>query len=304
MNTGNLGPFLAAYPGNPTGVGTSIFDVVAGTIVVDTTSGGAYRKTSALGDNTGYAPIDVQKAFSEDFNALDTTDQVAILTATGLVRATTANLLHHIYSPGGIVYGNCALGTQTLAPAIVATGLDIGGDQTNAEGYEIFTHFAGTTGRPFVIGNDPAFYFKVKLLIADISGTDTLLVGFRRAEVNNGTLASYADYIGVGLNTSANPGALKLIGEVNNSAPTSYPVDTTQTIADATALTIKVLISSAGVVTYQTDAATPGTLAAPTAIGTTPTMTNGTPMIPFVHFLNSSDLCDSVVIQSWEVGFQ
>ena len=77
---------------------------------------------------------------------------------------------------------------------------------------------------------------------------------------------------------------------------------TTQGTA-TTALTIKVMVSAAGVVTFQTDAAVPGTLAAPTAIGTSPTLDNGDPYIPFVHYLNSADLCDSVVIQSWEVGY-
>jgi hypothetical protein len=300
---GNIAPGIASFDGCPINADTSVFNVTKGTRVLDTTTGALYVKISPLGDNTKFVPTGVNMAFTEDFNAYDTTDQVAILTATGLVRATTANLLHHIYTPGGNILGNCALGTQTLAPTIVATGLDIGGDQTNAEGYEIFSHFAGATGRPFIVGLDPAFYIKVKVLIADISGTDTLLCGFRRAEVNNGTLASYVDYAGMGFNTSAATGAIKLISEITNAAPSSYPVDTTQTLADATAWTVKVMVSAVGVVTYQHDSAVPGTLAAPTAIGTSPTFVNGTPLIPFFHFLNSSDLCDSVVIQSFEVGY-
>lgn len=242
------------------------------------------------------------KTVSENFQALDTADQIAMLTATGLVRANTANLLHHLYTPGGNILGVANLGTQTTAPTIVAAGLDIGGVATDDIGHEIFSHFAGATGRPFVVGHDPAFYFKATLTIADISGTDTLLIGFRRAEVNNGTLASYADYIGVGVNTAANPGALKLISEVNGSAPSNYPVDTTQTLADATLLTVKVKVSAAGAVTFEL-ATGSNALAAPT-VTEAATLDDGDPVIPFIHFLNSSDLAGSVVIGSWEAGYQ
>lgn len=301
---GNISPGYATFDGCPIGVDASIFNANKGTKVLDTTTGALYTKISPLGDNTCFRPIGVNMAFTEDFLAYDTTDEIAILTATGLVRATTANLLHHLYTTGGNIFGCCNLGTQTLPPVVVAAGLDIGGDQTNAEGYELFTNFAGATGRPFVVGFDPPFFTKVKVKIGDISGTDTLICGFRQAEVNNGTLASYADYAGIGFNTSAATGAIKLIAEVNGSAPATYPVDTTNTLADATAITLKVMVGATGIVTYQHDAVTPGTLAAPTATGTSPTFDNGTMLVPFFHYLNSADLCDSVVIQLWEHGFQ
>lgn len=262
------------------------------------------RTLAGLPDRGGrIVGMDSCKTVAENFELTDTADQIAILTATGLARATTANLLHHIYTPGGNVFGCANLGTQTIAPAIVAAGLDIGGDATDDEGYEIFTHFAGASGRPFVVGSDPAFYFQAKINIADISGTDTLLVGFRRAEVNNATLASYADYIGVGVNTSANPGALKLIGEVNAGAPTDFPVDTTQTLADATDLTVRVNVSAAGAVTFKILVGSAGQLAAPTVTAAA-TLDDGDPVIPFIHFLNSSDLAGAVVIKSWEAGYQ
>jgi hypothetical protein len=300
---GNISPGYAQIASVPIGADTSTFNVTPGTRVMDSANLATYQKISPLGDNTKYIPGGVDMAWNENFLNYATTDTIAILTATGLVRATTANLLHQIYTPGGLVYGNCNLGTQTLPPTIVADGLDIGGDQTNAEGYEVFSHFAGATGRPFCVGKDPAFFFYAKIKIGDVSGTDTMLVGFRAAEVNNGTLANYSSYVGMGFNTSAAAAAIKLIGEVANAAPATYPVDTTQTIADATSWGIKVMVSATGVVTFTHDAAVPGTLAAPTAIGTSPTLTSGMLVVPFIHFLNSSDLVDSFVIQQWVTGY-
>ncbi len=301
MSQGNLADFIAAWPGNPTGVSAQSFDCKPGTLVFDTTGGGLYRKTSPIGDNTGYTPVGASKALSEDFASLDTTDQVATLTATGLVRATTGDLLHHTYTPGGNIFGTVALGTQTIAIAVVAAGLDVSGDQTDNDGYEIFTNFAGATGRPFIIGNDPAFYMKVKFTVANVSGLDTLLCGFRRASVNLGTYTDYQDYAALGWNTSAADALIKTLTGLNG---TDVGTTTTNTIADTVALTIKVLVSAAGVVTYQHDAVLPGTLAAPTAT-TAFTFDNGDPVIPFFHFLQGTGAdAGAITIQSFEVGFQ
>ncbi len=53
---GNIGlPLIAVYPGNPTNVSTTIFNVPLGTLVVDYNTPGVYQKTTALGDNSGYS---------------------------------------------------------------------------------------------------------------------------------------------------------------------------------------------------------------------------------------------------------
>lgn len=299
--TGLLSPNVASYPGNPNGVSTSIVDVVPGTLVFDTTTGALWRKVSPRGDNSLYVLIGGNKVVAENFDAYASTAQVSILTATGLTRATTANLLHLLWSPGGNIFAYANLGTQTLAPVITADGLDISADQSDDEGIELFSNFAGASGRPFIVGLDPAFYFKATVNIADVSGTDTFLVGFRRAEVNNGTLANYSDYCGVGFNSSASPAAIKLIAEVNGSAPSNFPVDTTQTVADGIDLNVKVLVSAAGAVTFQLSTGS-SSLAAPT-VTEAMTLDTGDPVIPFIHMLNTADIAGAVAIKNWEVGY-
>jgi hypothetical protein len=244
---------------------------------------------------------DLESVVVEDFNALDTTDQVALILPSGAAYSGATGVVNHLYSPGGKVYCVASLGAgQTLAPAIVASGLDIGGDQTDDEGWEIWSHFAGASGKPFIIGKSPAFYFLCKLQIGLGLGLDHLMVGLRRAGPHLATHTDIQDYATFGLSTAADPMAVKLLTGLNG---TDTNTDTTQTVAGATAVQFKILVSAAGVVTFQHDIALPGTLAAPTAtVGLT--LDNGDPVIPFARFLNNATFAENVIIHKWEAGFQ
>jgi len=57
MSQGNLSDLYANYPGNPTGVATSIFDCKSGTIVIDTVNQRVYQKQTGLGDNSSFLEI-------------------------------------------------------------------------------------------------------------------------------------------------------------------------------------------------------------------------------------------------------
>jgi hypothetical protein len=244
---------------------------------------------------------DLARALSEDFNALDTTDQVALVLPSGAVADGATGVVNHLYSPGGNIYCCASLGAgQTIFPNIVAAGLDIGGDQADDEGWEIWSHFAGATGRPFIVGKDPAFYFLCKIVFGDADGLDHLMIGLRRAGPHLATMGDIQDYASFGVSTAADPMALKLLTGLNG---TDTNTDTTETFVGTTAVQFKVLVSAAGVVTFQHDIVTPGTLAAPSATVAL-TLDNGDPMIPFVRFLNVAAFADSVVIHKWEAGPQ
>ncbi len=262
---------------------------------------GRFLRMNAAGTAPAWG-TDAVVGMSDDFNALATTAQPPVIRFDGVAFTGATGILHYLTAPSGNVYGVIPKGAgQTLKPAIVAAGLDIGGDQTSTEGYELFSHFMGATGRPFIVGTDPAFYFTCKLQITDADGLDTLIMGFRRAEAQQAAHTGYADYAGLGLNTAADPCALKTITELNGGGTTV--TDTTQTFTQGTAVQFKTLVSAAGVVTFQHDIVTPGTLAAPTAVGAM-TFDADDPVIPFVHFLNSANLADGVIIHSWDAGYQ
>lgn len=242
----------------------------------------------------GVGGIETQ-GWKEDFAAYDTNDSVSVIGLTGLARATTTGLVHRMYTPGGLKYSLGNIGVQTTSPVMAAAGLDIRGVETNAIGTEIFSHFVGATGRPFIIGNDPAFYFKASITIADISGATVLIAGFRRAEANNITYTSYLDYGAIGTIASADPGAINIAQEINNAG--TAPTDTTDTWADAATKVLEIRVSATGVVSYLVNGV------APTVVPAAQTFDDGDPVIPFLHFIQHTDIAGLITLNSWEVGF-
>jgi hypothetical protein len=70
------------------------------------------------------------------------------------------------------------IGTQTLlAPVSAATGLEIGGDQTSGDGFELNLQYPGNTDAKFLftIGETP-FFVEGQFTVADMSGVGELKV--------------------------------------------------------------------------------------------------------------------------------
>jgi len=199
----SLQDYWASGIGSPN---TNALKLPVGAEYLDLATGIKYRKTTGATTGTGWSPAtnaeENGQRFYEDFDAWSTTDQIVTLTATGLVAAATANLLHYTWTPGGLRLGTVPLGGQTIQIAANTLGLDVSGDQVDNDGWEIFSHFAGATGRPFVVGQ-AAFYFETSIVMANVSGCDTMLLGLRKAAVNNGTYTSYLDYVAFGWDAAA-----------------------------------------------------------------------------------------------------
>jgi len=244
------------------------------------------------------------RAILEDFSGYAATDQVANVQPDGTIADGTATVLNHCYTPGGLVFAYAALGTQTITgPVITATGLNIGCDQTDDDGLEIYSHFLGASGvGPFVIGQSPAFYFKCKFNLALANGTDDLQVGFRRAGITVAAWDNYTDAAAMGIITVASPAAIQIQTIINNAG--TVETDTTQTLASATDVEFAFYVSAAGVVTYQHDIAVSGTLAAPTVTAAY-TFDDGDPVVPFFRYLQANAAqTGELNILKWEVGYQ
>jgi hypothetical protein len=203
-----------------------------------------------------------------------------------------------MYLQEGVIMEQFILGAgQTIiAPRMTATGLNIALDQANNEGAEYNFGAARTNSQhAFTIGTSAAFRMDVTLTVADVSGCEPLLIGFRKSEANNATMTSYTDYASIGLDNVAVVGNVVISTELNSGGTTN--TDTTDAWADAASHKLSVLVSASGVVTYLIDDVAPTATAAFTFDSTDV-------VVPFIHFLNGADIAGDVELEALKIGFQ
>lgn len=187
------------------------------------------------------------------------------------------------------------LGTQTITqPAMSTTGLNIGMDQTANDGVELRLAPPGASSdhdAVFTCGTDNAFYFEVKLNVADASGTDDLAIGFVKHEAYQAAVDNYDELASLAVdNTSANIVCQTIL----NGAATSS-TDTTANLSDATDITIRVKVSDDRKVTYEIDGSEPATVAAFT-------FDSGEVVTPIIYFLHATDVAGAVNLIHLECG--
>lgn len=180
-------------------------------------------------------------------------------------------------------------GQTIIAPTITATGLSISLDLTDDEGLEITQGITARGRNSFVVGTDGAFFFRAKLKIADVSGTDDCAIGFRKAAAYTANIDDYTDM--AVLNVIG--GDIKIETIDDNAATTT--TDTTNNWADTETHTLEVRVSAAGVVTYLIDGVAPVTVAAHT-------IDSGDTVIPFLFFLHATTAPGVVELIEWECG--
>jgi hypothetical protein len=191
---------------------------------------------------------------------------------------------------------------QDIAPDMDATSLDIAGDQTDNDGAELIGGIGGASGRPFFIGDDPAFYFCATLTVEDASGIDANQVGFvevQNSEVWNADFEARNSYAGIGLTGTAASGltTAKIYTRTEDDGAGVVATDTTDTATEAVAQKLCVYVSAAGAVTYKVNGATPTTTVAYT-------FDDGIAVVPYVTYLHTNDVAGEIDLTLWEVGFQ
>jgi hypothetical protein len=123
------------------------------------------------------------------------------------------------------------------------------------------------------------------------------MVGFRKVEANNATLADYTDYFCAGLNSATSATNVVLLDELNSGGQTATDSTDAWTGGDTGTTTIRVLVSASGVCTYTIDGAAPSATNAMT-------FDNTDEVMPFIHFLNGADVAGYVSLSSFKCGFQ
>ena len=226
-----------------------------------------------------------------EFNQLPVIQQDDTTVASGV--DTEVNILKF---DSGLQLAQQNIGTQTLLqPAVNAAGLNFSYDLTNNDGIQWVMKANGSRGiegiDSFTIGTSPAFFASLKFKITDVSGSDEAMFGFIKEAAFQAAAADYTDKAVL----SSISGDIKIVTALNNAADTT--TDTTDNWADGETHTLKVLVSAAGVVTYQIDGVAPTATAAFT-------FDTGDVVTPFFRLLHDSDVAETTVLIDLEVGLQ
>lgn len=201
--------------------------------------------------------------------------------ATGNVNVMDSGKLQYEYHIKGA-------GQTITTPVLEADGLDISLDQTDDEGAEYSLGILSRNAAAFTVGTH-SFYGKLKLKIADVSGTDDCAFGFRKAEAYQAAIDNYDEM--AALNVILGDITIETI--LNNGATTS--TDTTANVADGGTVTLGVFVDLGGNVRYEIDGAAPSTTAAFK-------FDAGEVVVPFFYFLQATTSPGKVHLQELEVG--
>lgn len=201
-----------------------------------------------------------------------------------------------IFCGSGNIFEQHVIVTQTLTgPIWVDPGVNIAQDLTDNDGVEWTTGIGANSRHRFTVGTDPAFFARCRFTIADVSGTDDCLFGFRRRTAYQAAIDDYEDVAAFNIGLGA-AGRVNLATALNSGSMTE--TDTTNTDwADGETHSLEIRVSGAGVVTYLYDDAAPTTVAAFTFDDTDD-------LIPFFHFIFATTSPGAITLLEFECGLQ
>jgi hypothetical protein len=156
-------------------------------------------------------------------------------------------------------------------------------DQTADDGLEINTGVLSDNPHAYIVGTD-AFFVRFRTSIVDVSGTDDFNMGFRKLEANQANVDDYADMAVFNIES----GDIKI--ETIVGGATTSSTDTTDNWADGEEKFVEVQVDASGTATFLIDGSAPTTTA-------TYQFTSGLTVIPFVYFLQDTDIAGAVPIQ-------
>jgi hypothetical protein len=205
----------------------------------------------------------------------------------------TAATLNRAFFPGTFPLhaSYSALGTQTLLGPLLDTsgdGLDVSQDQTDNDGVQ-YTFGANNSYGPYAwtVGTHNGF-IRIKMKIADVSGTDDCCVGLRKVEAIQANVDDYdeAAFLNVIL------GDIKIETILNNAATTT--TDTTDNWADGDVKTLEVQLVGRQA-RFLIDGVAP-------TVNATFSFDSGEVVVPFFFFLQATTTPGKVFWREVEVG--
>jgi len=187
--------------------------------------------------------------------------------------------------------------TANIGPTLNVLGLNVSGDLVDNEGWEFRGCSSLALGKLnkdyFKIGTSPAFFFKVKFSIEDVSGIDDLRCGFaQKDEAFTATTDNYTDAAWM----TVDGGDIKTKTIIGNAETVAIDLDETNWADDETH-TLKILVSATGVVTYELDDATPTGVAAYT-------FADELLVTPMWFHRHDANIGNHIIWQEFEFGLQ
>lgn len=215
----------------------------------------------------------------------------------GALMTGATGTVNDLICQDGIAMQNFMIGAgqSKIIPAMEADGLEIALDLTATEGQEMNFGVLASNKHAYTIGTSPAFFFEARFKVADVSGCEPLVMGFRKQEANNGTWTAYTDYATIGIVTTQNADLITLATELN-AGGTTY-TNTTDAFTDGQTHTLRVNVSAAGVVTYLIDGIAPTQSAAFT-------FDNTDVVMPFIHLVHAAVAPGKIHLISMACGYQ
>lgn len=186
------------------------------------------------------------------------------------------------------------IGTQTiLAPSLDSFGLNLVQDNTAGDGIELCMGVQSISPCAFTIGSSAAFFISAQFKVQDVSGANPLIIGFRKAQAFDATLANYTDFAAIGIVGTA--GDIQTVTQLATGGVTT--TDTTQNATDGAVMQLGVKVSASGAVTYLYNWAAPTVTAAFS-------FASSTVVIPFIRFTEAADITTQASCNFLELGLQ
>ena len=221
---------------------------------------------------------------------------------TGVAAGTDNSKNQWMFANGACLEAWNGEASALIVPVKVAgVGIDIPLDAVSNDAMEILVADSiNSTGPCFTVGTDAAFRVDVKIKLDDVSDYDVCSVGFRKqaAFVDDltdtaGWKTAYTDMAAL----SSTSGDVYIYHSLNGA---DAEVDTTINLTDGDTFTFSVLVSAAGVVTYELNGMSP-------AVGSYTTLAqtfdDGDVVIPFFYGIGAAT-GDPVTLVSWFSGHQ
>lgn len=294
--------------------------------------------TGRLGDNRlksrWYADSTAMKnklVYSEDFavgggaGAAGTSGPILYTMSGGFTTVAIAapglGATAMMLTPGGAIWEIYGTTAQTLPPILTAgSGLEISLDQVNNEAVE-YVPFQNTAYNPFAytVGTTQPMLFRAAFSIADASGSDQFILGWRKQEAYAVPASflttgdpTYTDVFGIGFAaTAANPNPVSVVYDKNNSGSCTVS-DTGFTWADGKTHVLECRLYGTKV-RYFINGVPLGSTVGKDGVGgditdqntkavTSHTLDSTDVMIPFIFIRQDADVTGNVFLKAVQLG--